>query len=323
MKPALTLVPLLLIVPVLSFAQDVELRREAVRLMERASAVSLNPNTPNLERRVTFRVLDPGAKVQDGAFTRTVIQGVGRREETTFGDYHAIDIYTNMQLATVGSGGMVPPEVDTVMRLTPVNLVTFGGEDVIRAIRDKEAEGRKLRCIAFDTIIGLRSEANELCLDSANGTLATEKIGEEFIENSDFFSFAGSLLPAKIRYSYAGVPRLEISQTMTLWTGPTGNVLAVPPGARISVECTTSRRAIGEIMPQPEPGHGTGNFDVVIRGIIERDGMIHDAVVQSSPRPDLNAEALRLIQQWKFTPEMCNGQPNPSERSFVLHFQAR
>jgi TonB family protein len=61
----------------------------------------------------------------------------------------------------------------------------------------------------------------------------------------------------------------------------------------------------------------------LVRGIIGRDGKVHDAVVQSSDRPDLNAEALSLIQQWVFTPAMCNGRPNPSEASFVLHFQGR
>jgi TonB family protein len=76
-------------------------------------------------------------------------------------------------------------------------------------------------------------------------------------------------------------------------------------------------------MPQPKPGNGGEDFDVVVRGIIGADGKVHDAVVQSSERPDVNSEALALIRQWVFMPGLCNGRPNPTEASFTLHFQAR
>jgi outer membrane biosynthesis protein TonB len=62
---------------------------------------------------------------------------------------------------------------------------------------------------------------------------------------------------------------------------------------------------------------------VVLRGLIGVDGKIHDALVQSSDRADLNAEALALVAQWVFVPAMCNGNANPSDASFVLHFNAR
>ena len=38
---------------------------------------------------------------------------------------------------------------------------------------------------------------------------------------------------------------------------------------------------------------------------------------------DLEPEALALLQQWVFTPAMCNGHPNPTPASFTLHFQGR
>ena len=76
-------------------------------------------------------------------------------------------------------------------------------------------------------------------------------------------------------------------------------------------------------MPQPKPGNGGTDIEVVVRGIIAGDGRVHDAVVQSSERPDLNAEALDLIHQWVFTPALCDGKPNVTEASFTLHFQGR
>jgi len=304
-------------------AEDVRVREEAVRLLERANAVSLAPNLPNLERTVAFRVLDSASGAQEGTFTRVVIQGTGRREETSFGDYHVIDVWTRGRLATSRTREVAPPEIHDLMRLTPIWLVRFDHEDVIHSITDRQSGERKLRCIQFDTVAGQRSNNNELCVDAANGTLVTMKVEQNYVENSDFFPFAGALIPAHISYSYAGIPKLEISQAMSVLTQVTPNVLAAPPNAEIRRTCKTYRRPLGVTMPQPKPGNGGGDYDIVVRGIIGEDGRVTDAVVQSYDRPDLNGEALSLIQQWVFTPGMCDGHLNATEASFTLHFQAR
>jgi TonB family protein len=323
MKSVLKVLPLIFFTAIPASAQDPELRREAVQLLERANGVSLSPKLPNLERVDTFRVFDSSSGPQEGTFTRVVVQGTGRREESRFGAYHSLDIWTRERLATVRTGELPPPEIDTVMRLTPIYLVQFADDDVIRAIVDKAAGGKKIRCIEFDTIRGQKIENNELCVERGNGTLVLEKIGNDLIENSEFFSFAGELLPAKIIYSFAGVPKLEISQAVTELTDASENVLAEPPEAQLRNFCKTFRRAIGTSMPQPKEGNGGRNVDVVIRGIISKDGKVREAVVQSAEHPDLGTEALALVQQWVFTPAVCNGDPNPQEAEFIVHFHGR
>lgn len=322
MKTALTLLALFSVAGWCS-AEDIRVRQEAVQLLERANAVSLPPNLPNLERTVAFRVLDSASGAQEGTFTRVVIQGTGRREETTFGDYHVINVWTRGRLATTRTREVAPPQIHDIMRLTPIWLVRFDHEDVISSITDRQSGERTLRCIQFDTVAGQKSNNNELCVDTANGTLVTMKVDQNYVENSDFFPFAGALIPARISYSYAGIPKLEISQAMTVLTEVTPNVLAAPPNAEIRQTCKTYRRPLGVAMPQPKPGNGGGDYDIVVRGIIGEDGHVTDAVVQSYERPDLNGESLSLIQQWVFTPGMCNGHPNETEASFTLHYQAR
>ena len=103
-------------------------------------------------------------------------------------------------------------------------------------------------------------------------------------------------MPGKINYSFAGVPRLEISRTMTVLTNATPNVLAAPPNAQILLAWTTFRQAFGESMPQPKPGNGGGDFDVLVRGLIGTDGKAHDAVVRGSERSDLHAEAVSVCR---------------------------
>jgi len=309
--------------PALSFSQDVQVRAQANRLLEKANAVSTPSNLPNLERTDTFRVFGPDSGVREGSFSRVVIQGVGRREEITFGNYHVVNVWTDEGLTAERADVLAPPQVMTLMRLTPVYRVRFDHEDVIHRIVDRELNGRAARCIEFDTIAGQKTDSNELCVDSATGVLLLGRLGQEVIENSDFFPFAGALLPGKINYSFAGVQKMEITQSMTELNSDTANVLAAPPNATLHRFCDTYRRPFGESMPQPKPGNGGTNTDVLVRGFIAEDGRVHDAVVQRSDRPDLNSEALGLIRQWTFTPGLCNGKPTRLEASFTLHFQGR
>jgi TonB family protein len=321
MKSALALLTLLVISNP-GFGQDVKVREQAEHLLERANAVSSSPHLPNLERIDTFRIFEDGA-VKEGSFTRVVVQGTGRRDEYTYGDYHLLNVWTQKQVAVVGSLRLLPPELVKVMRLTPINLVRFDGEDVIHTITERGVNGAAARCIGFDTVKGERADHNELCVDVANGTLVLERLAGEAIENSEFFPFAGALMPGKISYTVAGVRTIEITQTMAPLTDADPNVLVAPQNAQIHGICTTYRRPFGVSMPQPKAGNGAGTVDVVVRGWVGVDGKMHDLAVQTSERAELNAEALAQAQQWTFTPAMCNGQPDVHEASITLHFQGR
>ena len=306
-----------------AFAQDPQVRRDAVQLLERANGVSLSPHLPNLERIDNFRVLDNSSGPREGTFTRVVVQGTGRRDEVTFGSYHTLDITSEAGVETVRTGELPPPEVDTVLRITPIRLVRFDASDVIHRIVTKAVAGKNAACIEFDTVRGQKIENNELCIDPANGTLLLEKVGDELIENTEFFSFAGMLVPAKIAYSFSGIRKLEISQSMSELKDAGANILEAPADAQHRQWCTTFRRAIGVSMPQPKPGNGGRDIDVAIRGLIGVDGRVHEAVVQSAERPDLGAEAIALVQQWVFDPSMCDGQPNQVEAVLMVHFHGR
>ena len=305
------------------FGQDVKVRQKAIELLERATAASTSPKYPNLERVDTFQVFDADSSTHEGTLSRVVVQGTGRRDELNLGSYHLVNIFTHGQVPVEGASQIVPAPLMDVCRLTPINLVRFDGEDIIHEIVDRGVGGRMARCIEFDTIRGQKSEANEICVDSANGVLVSMKLGNELTENSDFFPFAGVLMPGKISYSGGGNTRIEISQTMTELVDATPNVLAPPPNATIHQACATFRRAIGVSMPQPKQGDLNSDYDVVVRGLVGEDGKVQQAVVQDSEKPDLNAEALRLAKSWVFSPAMCDGRPYTTEADLALHFQGR
>lgn len=322
MRSVRVLLCLLLISPSL-FAQDVKVRQEAVQLLERATAASVSPKPPNYEQVDTFQVIGPDFTTQEGRFSRVMVLGTGLRDELNLGSYHLVNIFTHGQVAVEGAREMVPAPLMDVVRLVPIKIVRFDGEDVIHEIVDRQEGGRMARCIEFDTIRGQKAESNELCVDSENGTLISEKLGDQLIQNSEFFPFAGVLLPGKITCSVGETIRMEITQTITELVDATPNVLAPPPNAEIRRMCTTIRRAIGVSMPQPKQGPLYTAYDVVVRGMVGKDGKVYEAVVQESENPGLNAEALSLARGWVFIPAMCDGKPFPSEVNLTLHFQGR
>jgi hypothetical protein len=320
MKPALALLTLL-VLSQLNYAQDVKVRERGEHLLERANQVSSSPHLPNLERIDTFRVFtDSGVK--EGSFSRVVVQGTGRRDEYTFGDYHLLNVWTQKQVAVVGGGSILPAEIVNVLQITPIYLVRFDGEDVIHAITDRRVNGSDAHCIEFDTVKGEKTYNNELCMDIATGVLVLEKVDGKLIENSDFFAFAAALIPGKINYTFSGV-RTEITQTMTAITDAAPNVLTAPENAQMHGLCTTYRRPFGLSMPQPKAGNSSTATDIVVRGTVGMDGKLYQPTVQTSERPDLNVEALSVAQQWTFTPAMCNGRPDAHEAEITLHFQGR
>jgi TonB family protein len=322
MRPALALLIILFVVTHSGSAQDVKVRERAEHLLERANAASSSPKLPNLERVDTFRVFEEGA-VKEGSFSRVVVQGTGRRDEYAFGDYHLLNVWTNDKVAVTGSGGhLMPPELVNVLRITPIWRVSFDGEDVIRSVTDRPVNGAQAHCIAFDTVRGQRTDSGEICVDANSGVIVVEKVMGEEVENSEFFPFAGALMPGKITHSAGGV-RTEITQTMTPLTDAGPNVLAAPENAQMHGLCTTYRRPFGVSMPQPKAGNGAQMDDIVVRGFVGVDGRLFEPAVQSSERPELNAEALTIAQQWSFTPAMCNGKPDVHEAEITLHFQGR
>jgi TonB family protein len=87
--------------------------------------------------------------------------------------------------------------------------------------------------------------------------------------------------------------------------------------------CLAYVRPYGQNLPQPKPGTGTQNVDVMLHGTIGPDGKIHDAMINRSGRDDLNNEALKIFSTWTFTPAVCNGKPFEVPADVTLHFQNR
>jgi hypothetical protein len=318
------LLPFLIVCTCLQ-AEDVKLREQAVQLMEVANAVSLPGGLPSFEHTVTFRVHELDGTVKEGRFTRVSAGAAGHRDEITFGDYHAVIVISGERISQHHTTA-VPPEVRELRRQLPIHLGRFDQSDVIQAVQEANILGRPAKCIAFDTLTNGVMQNNEICMDTERGVVLRWRVGDEYIENTDFFRIANLYEPAHIRRYLRHQLQMEIDQGMKLIDGPVDPNVFTPPSSEwnTTYQCSTSRRPVAVFTPQPPPGkNGDKVVDVLVHGNIRRDGKVHGAVVDSSPDPTLNAEALQLISTWKFLPLICNDEPASLSTDFVLHFQGR
>jgi outer membrane biosynthesis protein TonB len=76
-------------------------------------------------------------------------------------------------------------------------------------------------------------------------------------------------------------------------------------------------------MLQPKAGYGGRDIDVAVRGVIQTDGSVAEALVDNADRPELASEALALVKQWKFSPALCDGRVNQEVATFIVHFHGR
>src|ERR1700693_1433602 len=115
-------------------AQDMPVRVEAVRLMERANAVSRSARImPNYKLEGTFRAYGLDGTVQNGTFN-TIYSVDSERYEMVFGNYHAIGLHFPDRIVQNGYEPP-PPETLELDGLTPLIIGRFDGSDTIHSIK--------------------------------------------------------------------------------------------------------------------------------------------------------------------------------------------
>jgi hypothetical protein len=140
-------------------AQDMPVRVEAVRLLERATAVSSPSHILSVHKQeTTFRSYALDGSTKDGIFN-VIYTPDSERYETIFGDYHAISLHFPDRIV---QNGYTPPPLETleVFKLTPILIGRFDASDTIQSITRATLFGRPAKCIQFETVNGRTHQSN-------------------------------------------------------------------------------------------------------------------------------------------------------------------
>jgi TonB-like protein len=300
-------------------AQDMPVRVEAVRLMERANAVSRPSHMmPSHKNEITFRAYGLDGAVHEGK-SNVIISGDIERYETHFGNYSGVSLHFPDKIVQ-DEYQPPPPETLEVDQLTPLLIGRFDESDTIHAIAPATLYGRRAKCIHFETVNGRTRQSNEICVDDELGTLIRWNVGEDLIENTDYSWFEGVLVPGHIRHYINGKLRMEIEQKFSVVEDPIDWAALTPPNPHTLRTCQQYRRPIIQSAPQPASAGAGPWYDVQVHSVIGEDGHVREPSVLPVGRPDLEQRAIQIVSGWVFSPGLCNGKPIPVGADLVVHF---
>lgn len=299
-------------------AEDPRLRAEAVALLERANRVSTPAQWPPNQMTLHFRVPNPApGDAVEGDYVSSVGGPGLRRQEWRYGAFERTQIRNGPRLGVIHNGAQPPAILEVLPQITPVYLVRFDHEDIIRSI-STGAEGQ--RCVQFDTVFGDRQQACEVCMDAQQGWLMSTRTGDQITRNSRFFAFQGAFLPGHVERWIGGHEVMEVDSTIVPKNDFPADFFSVPESA--SYLCQDFRRAYAESTPQPPVQSSSLDVhDVNLLGTIGVDGHVSGLRAIDRVRPDLNERAIQLVSTWTFAPASCGGQPAAWQTLFTVHFK--
>lgn len=310
----------LLLFPSQVRAQGIEVRVEAVRMLEHANALSSTRQiAANFRTDVSFQAFGMDGSEKDGRFVGT-FSGDIEGYEWFLGSYHAVSIHYPDKIVQNRDYQPEPTEVHEMDRLTPLFTGRFDKSDTIESITDASLAGRDAKCIQFETVNGRSAESNQICIDAKLGTLVRWNVGNERLEYTDYSQFQGAWLPAHIEQYIGGQLRMVLDQKFTAIQGSVDWASLTPANAVTLHRCASYKHAVMQSAPQP-PSAGAGPwYDIKVQGVIGADGRVHEISVLPEGKPDLEAQATQIVSTWTFSPALCNGKAIPVNANLVVHF---
>jgi len=304
-------------------AQDALVRQQAETLLEKAGSLATPHEFGAYEQVIDFQSSSTQGS-QQGRFTSVVKGPRSYRDEYEFGSFRLLVIVNHDTFADVGDDrAKAPLEVRRMTWLNQPYQPRFDQTDIIRSIQESAVNGRPARCIQFDTVTGDKSATNQICIDRELGVISQADVNGQTIINSEFFAYRDTHIPAHITYEQGDL-HMELQQSKRPYDGPFDpDFLTPPPNSRVGHLCTGFRRAYGKFMPQPKPGTGTRNVDVIVHGTLTTNGTIREPSIDWSGGSDLNEEALRLFRTWRFSTAICDDTSIEVPVDVTLHFQRR
>ena len=281
------------------------------------------PVWPANEEFANFRVLRPApGEASEGSIKIGVRTPVNKRWEFTYGTYTFIRVQDGTEFATYRSESAEPAALTTVRRLLPAFHGRFEPADLIRSIADATLDGRRARCIDFDTLKGDQQQSGQVCVDAGSGLLISLRLGDETVRQSAYFRFNNASLPGHVERWVGNEKLLDIDFNVVVRTDYPPEYFAYPPDAKIENSCLEFHRAFADNTPQPEPKTlSTEAVTVRVHGRVGKDGKPAALKVLDTVRPDLAEEAVRVVSNWTFHPAMCVYQPASQETDFEVTFK--
>jgi hypothetical protein len=306
-------------------AEDVQLRSQAVQLLNRAQIAGRIQGGPyNLRTDTVFTATGADGNLQSGSYTRIRGNDGALREDMRFGDYTASSIAQEGQRGWTSNWNDPPYAARKIRELVPYSAGSFDSSDVIQQIKAGSYGGREANCIEFETIVGQQRLPGEICVDKWNGSMLELKTGSKLWEYSGFVPVKNALIPAHIAYRESNFS-LNADVTIVALDEKPQEAFTVPPDWMHGWMCKQGSIPVAKSAPQPRGAGGPDApvTDVGVHLLVSAEGKVLSAEVVKQVREDLDAEAQKVASTWIFEPGTCDGHAQQYKIDVTVHFQGR
>lgn len=294
----------------------------ASSLIQQAKQLSdiRSEGAPPFLLRMSIRIIKGDGTVNIGTHRELWISKAQWRRETSVGNFRRIVIAMGRKRWLLDSSTAIE-HIDVIPDEIPAlsDISEFPGK--WKLSNDREINGVSVRCLEQKSDFG----ASKLCFNEANGTNAPEfrpwrlstRIGKRVCSYSDYEKYADRMFATSYECEEDKRPVLQ-ARTIEL-SAPTAqdsSLFSPPSGAKESLNCLDSVKrprvlSAPNLPPPTRSYHGT--VVVLVSTVVGTDGRTHDLRIMSEPRPKFDETAIEEVQQWRFAPGTCGGEPMESE----------
>jgi len=308
-------------------AKDVAARAQATAMFAKALALSdlRAPGSPPFEMRGTINV-HQGLRKTTGVYLLKWASPEKWREEVHFLNYTRVRVGGKdkyWQSRTTSNEIQPVLELDQGLDFLKELHVWARPEAMndLKSVKLHQAKIEKMKANCVTLTLKVPEYEPDYCFDPNDGTLVSEKRGDEF---SKFVPFSGKLFPGNIRIndSSAAPVTLIVNSISPLGSADPGD-FQLPADATAWPSCDDPdslpkiRQRVFPIYPVNEK-FGDIQGTVFVYCVIGLDGRLYNLRVLSAPDIGLANSAVTALEQWQYAPETCHGTPVPVETLLAI-----
>lgn len=267
-----------------------------------------------------------------GTFTEIWISQQKWRRETEIGTFRRIEVGSGEKQWQLESGTAQSRPVFSAVALDPRMLSDQlkVNRPNVKRIDDKTVEGKNVRCVELEE----KLQRQEFCVNRSDGTLLSDEAVTQITgartayQYGNYQKFGDHLYPRSIDYRGARgeVFHADIVELGSYFSAD-ASVFEAPPGGTELGNCLPSEMVHpdAEYSPQPEfPMERPEKLQLVIVSlIVGSDGAPRNLEIARGAGAAFDGAAINAVQQWRFKPALCHGQPVPAKINVQVTFNRR
>jgi TonB family protein len=288
---------------------------EAAALIEHAKQLSdiRAEGAPPFRLKLDFKIINDDGSVMDGKYTEIWVSKTEWRKETELGDFRRVQIAAGRKLWLLENTTVFPQQIDDIPGITNVSRLR---PESWKSRKDRDIKGIGAHCLENS----FNSATWALCFDKVSGTLYAEvsplrpRTGssKRVCLHSDYQKFGEYTVARSYECQEDQHRKLQARVVeLTTYTAQDQALFVPPEGAKESVNCVGSVKpptVVHSVDPAP-PRSFSGTSVVTMSVVVGIDGKSYDLRVISTPNRDYDEAALKAVQQWRYRPATCDGEP--------------